>query len=272
MLNHIIGTFSININFKNSIDNFNWIFSGVYGPCEVEERKRLWDELSLMQTIWCLPWCIGGDFNEVRIMSERKGCTRITSGMKDFGTFYEENELIDLPIAGAKYTWIKKGSNTPRSKIDRFVVNAEWDDHFYYIIVKALGRPFSDHKPIWISCDLEDWGPPPWRFESMWILEPGFMDLMQQWWDSLANSFSGPAGFVLAKKLQALKGLIKDWNKRSFGRIDRKCEKNYLEISWLDQIIDEEDITDSQLAIHDNLMLESERLADMKEMFWRDKS
>lgn len=106
----------------------------------------------------------------------------------------------------------------------------------------------------------------------MWLLEPSFMDLMQQWWDSLANSFSGPAGFVLAKKLQALKGLIKDWNKRSFGRIGRKCEKNYLEISWLDQKIDEEDITDSQLAIHDNLMLESERLADMKEMFWRDKS
>lgn len=158
MLNHIIGTFSININFKNSIDNFNWLFSGVYGPCEVEERKRLWDELSLMQTIRCLPWCIGGDFNEVRIMSERKACTRITSGMKDFGTFYEENELIDLPIAGAKYTWIKKGSNTPRSKIDRFVVNAEGMITFFLLLLRLLEDNFRITNPygflvIWRTGD-----------------------------------------------------------------------------------------------------------------------
>lgn len=205
MESHIIGTVSVNIQFRNLIDNFVWLFSGVYGPCDVHERKRLWRELSLMNTIWNLPWCIGGDFNEVRLMDERKGCTNISSGMKEFGDFYDSNALIDIPIYGAKYTWIKKGSLSSRSKIDRFIVTAEWDAHFPGILVKALGRPFSDHKPIFLSCDLEYWGAPPWRCESMWLLEPGFIELLEQWWASLAIVFSGSSGFILAKKLQALR-------------------------------------------------------------------
>ncbi|KAI3988839.1 hypothetical protein MKX01_016410, partial [Papaver californicum] len=61
-------------------------------------------------------------------------------------------------------------------KIDRFLVTANWDDHFPSINIKALGIPLSDHKPISLSCETDDWGPPPWKFEKfMWLLEPGFM-------------------------------------------------------------------------------------------------
>lgn len=66
--------------------------------------------------------------------------------------------------------------------------------------------------------------------------------------------------------------MIRDWNKNVFGKIDRKCDQNYLLIQWLDQKIDDDDITDSEVITHDNLMLEREKLADMKEQFWRDKS
>ncbi|XP_026398200.1 uncharacterized protein LOC113293976 [Papaver somniferum] len=213
-----------------------------------------------------------GDFNEVRLMDERKYCSNISRGMKDFCDFYDANELIDIPIHGAKYTWIKKGSLTSMSKIDRFMTTADWDDHFTGILVKALGRPFLDHKPIILTCDLEDCGAPPWRCESMWLLEPGFLDLLETWWVSLANNFTGSSGFILTKKLQALKGKIKECNRNVFGKIDRKCEQNYLLIQWLDQKIDDEDISESEVITHDNLMLESEKLADMKEHFWRDIS
>ncbi|KAI3902112.1 hypothetical protein MKW92_019216, partial [Papaver armeniacum] len=57
------------------------------------------------------------------------------------------------------------GAAASMSKIDRFLVSLKWDDHFPGVIVKALGRPFSDHKPILMTCDMEDWGAPPWKFE-----------------------------------------------------------------------------------------------------------
>lgn len=109
-----------------------------------------------MKDIWGWPWCVCGDFNEVRFMAERKGCSRISRGMQDFGEFIKNHDLIDLPIHGAKYTWISSSSIHSSSKLDRFVVCGDWDDHFPCISVKAMARPMSDHKPVVLSCNIED--------------------------------------------------------------------------------------------------------------------
>ncbi|XP_026415928.1 uncharacterized protein LOC113311305 [Papaver somniferum] len=112
--NYIIGNYSVNIS---CFDNLVWLLSGAYGPCATDERKLLWRELNLMYNIWELPWCLCGDFNEVRFIRERF----------------------------------------------RFLVNDAWDNQFHSITVSALAKPFSDHKPVCLVCDLEDWGPPPFR-------------------------------------------------------------------------------------------------------------
>ncbi|XP_026378866.1 uncharacterized protein LOC113273346 [Papaver somniferum] len=94
----------------------------------------------------------------------------------------------------------------------------------------------------------------------------------KKWWNSLDNIYIASSGYELAKKLQALKGKIRDLNRNVIGKINHKCEQNYLLIQWLDQKIDEDDISENDVITHDNLMLESENLDDMKEQFWRDKS
>lgn len=124
-------------------------------------------------------------------------------------------------MSGGKFTWSSTTNNRPKSLIDRFLVNDAWDSEFHSISVSALAKLFYDHKPVCLTCDLEDWGPPPFRCESMWFSDPSFLPLLEEWWNSF--SFHGPPGFVLAKKLQALKIKIRLWNKEVFGRIDRKC-------------------------------------------------
>lgn len=267
---YIVGTYSVNIQFKNCFDNFSWLLSGVYGPCSVMERKLLWKELKLMNCIWELPWCICGDFSEVRFMRERKDCTRISRGMKDFNKFCDELELIHLPTSGGKFTWTTTANNQPKSLIDRFLVNSAWEDNYPSIAVSALAKPFSDHKPIFLSCDLEDWGPPPFRCEAMWFLDPTLMPLMKEWWNSFY--FFGSPGFVLSKKLMALKAELKRWNKEVFGRIDRKCEKALLDIAILDQLGDDEVLSTPQVCERNAKKLEFESLSDMKYLHWLGKS
>ncbi|XP_026452200.1 uncharacterized protein LOC113352613 [Papaver somniferum] len=222
-----------------------------------------------MKAIWNLPWVVGGDFNEIRFMFERKGCNRIDSGMKDFGKFCDRHELIDLPMNGAKYTWRSSFSSpNPRlSKIDRFLV---WEDHFPTINVSALARPISDHKPIKLSWSYEDWGAPPFRCVAMWFLEASFLSLLKQWWTSF--SCSGSASFIMAKKLQLLKEQIKKWNKEVFGRIDRRNEKILADIVVLDQLDDDRTISPSQLATRSNIRLQYEEVADMIYLHWLNKS
>ena len=55
------------------IDQFDWAFSGVYGPQSDRERPLMWDELSGLASWWGTPWCVGGDFNVVRFPTERLG-------------------------------------------------------------------------------------------------------------------------------------------------------------------------------------------------------
>lgn len=33
---------------------------------------------------------------------------------------------------------------------------------------RALARPVSDHYPLLLETGMEDWGPPPFRFEIAW--------------------------------------------------------------------------------------------------------
>lgn len=262
----IIGNFSVNVHFKNVSDNFDWLLSGVYGPCDTLERRRMWSESSLMRLVWDLPWCVGGDFNEVRLMHERKNCNSSTRGMQDFNKFFDSEELTDSPVVGARFTWRGRNSNCLLSKLDRFMVSESWEAHFPTVCVSALARPFSDHKPIKLSCDLVDRGPTPWRFEDMWLHNTNILELMKEWWNSF--SFFGDSGFVLAKKFQALKEMLRTWN-----RIDRKCDQKLVEIALLDQSEDlNEGLVLSQEAKRNHLKMEYENLADRQEIHYRQKS
>ena len=52
----------------------------------------------------------------------------------------------------------------------------------------------------------------------MWLKEEGFKDLLRLWWDVL--NFSRSASFILAKKMKALKPIMRNWNKEVFGKIE----------------------------------------------------
>ncbi|XP_026440659.1 uncharacterized protein LOC113339633 [Papaver somniferum] len=205
-------------------------------------------------------------------MVERKGCVRRDRGMRDFNRFIDQQELMDLPIAGAKYSW-SSSANSPNprlSKIDRFLISPEWEDHFPSINVSALARPLSDHKPIMLSCSYEDWGAPLFRCEATWFLEPTLFPLMKTWWTSF--NCTGSASFVMAKKLQFLKEQLKLWNKNVFGRIDKRNEKILAEISLLDQSDDNRTISVSQTTKRNSLRMEYEKTADMLHLHWLNKS
>lgn len=175
------GRHSISIKCKMVSDSFSWVLSGVYAPCDERLRVSLWEELGVVRETWQLPWCIGGDFNEVLRMHERSGTQRMTSGMRQFTEFVDKHELVDLPMSGARFSW-QHGENSDRfSKIDRFLISLDFDLHFPSISSSVLGKPLSDHAPIKFVCDLSYWGPSPFRFEFMFLEDPNILVLMEKW-------------------------------------------------------------------------------------------
>ena len=143
-----VGCFSISYKFKNVADHFIWAFTGVYGPNSDRDRRFLWEELSGLRSWWDVPWCVGGDFNVVRFPSERSGSANFSSAMLRFSDFISEQSLFDLPLVGGNFTWSNSREVVASSRLDRFLLSADWEEKFPSVCQRHLPRLMSDHFPI----------------------------------------------------------------------------------------------------------------------------
>ena len=119
------GQFSLSCKFRNVYNQFEWIFTGVYGSNTDRERRALWEELTGIISWWDAPWCIGGDFNVVRFPSEKSGQGPYSTAMQDFSDFIADFGLLDTPLEGGKFTWSNNREVPTMSKLDRFLFSTK---------------------------------------------------------------------------------------------------------------------------------------------------
>ena len=124
------------------------MFTGVYGPNSLRDRRLLWEELFGLNSWWNVPWCVGGDFNVVRFPPERFGSTSFTAAMREFSSFIFEQGLIDIPLQGGSFTWSNSREVVSKARLDRFLFSTDWEDKFPSVSQQHLPRLLSDHFPI----------------------------------------------------------------------------------------------------------------------------
>lgn len=107
------------------VSNVVWVHN-IYGPNEVVARRTLWAELLAIKTNSIVPWSLGGDFNEIKDITERVGCLRMERGMRDFVEFINNMELVDIPMIERKFTWTNYQYHTILSWLDRFLLSQQW--------------------------------------------------------------------------------------------------------------------------------------------------
>ena len=225
------GTYSISCRFREVASGFEWAFSGVYGPNRAVERSLMWEELAGVAAWWEVPWCVGGDFNVARYPTERLGSADFSPAMREFSDFIFSMGLIDLPMEGGSFTWSNARS---RSRIDRFLCSLTLEDHFSKLVQRRLPRLLSDHFPISLSCGFMQRRKSPFRFENMWLKSDGFINRVQQWWNSY--QYSGSPSYVLVHKLKSLKADLRRWNKEVFGDVNVRKNDLMAQIQDLDMI------------------------------------
>ena len=198
-------------------DGYIWAFAGVYGPHNRCDRLRMWEELSGVRVSWGTPWVCGRDFNVIRHPSERAGSKSTSSAMRDFANYIMEEELINLSMEGACFTWT---NGSVSSRLDRFLVSSEWEGDHLDIKQYSLPRVVSNHKLVFLDGSGMHKGPAPFRFENMWLQVEGFKDLIRKWWEGYEISRS--PSFRPARKLRLLKEDLQRWNREVFGRVETR--------------------------------------------------
>ena len=86
--------------------------------------------------------------------------------MHDFSDFISVHGLLDLPMAGGRYT---RSNSIPVSRIDRFLFSLDWEEHYPNMSQRRLARVLSDHFPIILEGGAIQKGRRPFRYENMWL-------------------------------------------------------------------------------------------------------
>lgn len=133
----------------------------IYSPQELWNKKLLWMEISkLLSSVVDIPCCIIGDINAIRMDTEKEKCVYRRNDMEGFNDFISKNNLTDLAMINAKFTWFGQKNN--RSRLDRALVNSEWFAEGQWSL-KALNRNFFDHCGLLMTLDKNDYGPKSFR-------------------------------------------------------------------------------------------------------------
>lgn len=157
-------------------NNDEFYLINVYAPCDNGEKQLLWDRLtSLLQQLSGKNVCICGDFNVVRSANERRSSRAQPSAVdvEPFNRFIDDNMLVDLPLCGRMFTWYK-GDGTSMSRLDRFLLSEDWCLVWPNCMQVAHLRGLSDHCPLFLSVNEDNWGPRPSRMLKCWSAVPGY--------------------------------------------------------------------------------------------------
>ncbi|KAJ9558860.1 LOW QUALITY PROTEIN: hypothetical protein OSB04_013474 [Centaurea solstitialis] len=207
-------------------------FVNVYAPNSISERKELWSKLASVLANEDIKWCFFGDFNEVRTVDERLNSACNQSGMDDFNGFINEGGLMEIPLVGRRFTRISD-DGIKFSKLDRFLLNQSFVAAWKVLGVRGLDRKGSDHLPLFLSEDLKDFGPKPFKFFNVWLKEESLERVVKEAWNNEIRS-SDPDR-ILRDKLKQVKVKIKSWSIAHFGLLDEKIVEARNECTRLEE-------------------------------------
>lgn len=244
-----------------------FLASFIYAKCSRTERLELWDSLRDIASSQ-VPWMIGGDFNTITLSSEREGglAPDLTS-MTDFNSCIQDCNMMDIGFTGHPFTWHGVGIY---QRLDRSIFNQSWIEAFPQLSVTHGLRKCSDHRPLFITGFTTSTKPKfQFMFQSMWLLQSDFQNVVQQNWES--PTFQPTGMRKLAEKIKRLKQRLGWWNRNVFGNLFSSLAKKEAEVHLADRELQQNHNT-SNLEKYQKVASEFDTLLEMEEHFWKQKA
>lgn len=95
-----IGEFSLTLWRRLMGDEKPLMVTYVYELVLYSRTEASWKELHNIQARLDIPWCVGGDFNKIKFVGERKGEMLVDRFMKAFPDFMDKCGLIICQCQG----------------------------------------------------------------------------------------------------------------------------------------------------------------------------
>eukprot|EP00253_Pinus_taeda_P031160 PITA_31160 len=252
------------------------VISGVYGPPSPREKENFLNSMKIIRRLYPeVDWIIGGDFNLIRSLEEKKGGIRkMDHFMEKFNDLIDELRLVDIQTINGICTWNNRrgGKNQIVSRLHRFLVSEGIMNKDIFVEAKIMPSLGSDHWPIRLEVDIKVLqGKIPFRFESFWLRDPTFIKKLEEWW--CQSTIQGKGKMHLFQlKLKELKEKIKNWNKKEFSNIMEDKQNLEKEMETLQQKMILEGRTEESISKEGTILCKLEERRKQEEILWRHKS
>ncbi|XP_074278689.1 uncharacterized protein LOC141602284 [Silene latifolia] len=182
-----------------------WYLILFYGEPNSSLRLPILEELSTWIESFVYPFIIFGDFNQVEYKCDKvSGSKRPIAGANSFNCWKIDNELVDIPFKGPRFTWCnnRKGNKRVYERIDKALGSKEWLLNFPNTAVKHFPIQLSDHAPVELNLHLiKRPSKKPYKLE-WWNLEnEECLGLIQNTW---RTRIRGSPVFRLMRKLASV--------------------------------------------------------------------
>ena len=182
----------IHVEVKVLPSNLSWILSAVYASLRIVERQVLWENLAKVAELHSKPWIIVGDFNEPLVEADKFGGKPVSINRSLlFKDCLDKCNMVDMGFSGSRYTWINRReiNNLIQERIDRVFMNPSWCLLYPNAKVSHLTRCHSDNCPILLETNpsRQLHLPRPFKFQSFWLSDPSFPNVVKQAWQQLRN-------------------------------------------------------------------------------------
>ncbi|GMJ00023.1 hypothetical protein HRI_003671500 [Hibiscus trionum] len=204
------------------------ILTVVYASPQVQYRRYLWDQLSTINPGLDHLWLIGGDFNAILHLDDRRGGqVRRLCISRDFQSFVFSNALQEVEFKEPRFTWAR---GDLYERLDRCMVNLKWMEYFPNSIVRHLDRIGSDHRPILLCMDLH--GLPqvakPFRFVQSWQASAEFTPFLEKSWDKLLS---------LDENISNLQQKLPHWQADCIGSLGKRKRRILARLKGIDKAL-----------------------------------
>jgi hypothetical protein len=164
----------------------------------------------------------------------------------------------DIVKRGCEYTWNNKqeGSNRVYSKLDRVLVNEDWQLTFPTSFGHFMPEMWFDHTPVVIQfVDMQWTQRKPFKFLDYWSDHEDFLKVVEAEWK---RPVTGVKMYNIVRKLQNLKSCLRQLNRAKHGSVELDYIASKKELEGIQQQIHKN--------VHDQLLRdkESQILAEFK--------
>ena len=107
--------------------------------------------------------------------------------MMIFNNIIINQDLMEIPLKGRKYTWSNMQDQSLFEKLDWIFISSIWTGKFLNALAIPLAKISSDHVPIKVQIDIHIPKCHIFRLEEFWIEFEGFIETVENHWLNSAH-------------------------------------------------------------------------------------